>query len=78
MIMTKIFNFGFFFLMVTMSSIALSSNSLKFAIMMVLADMVYLIWLSGKPKSKIFEITGVTWLQKKFKNNTLIMDMTEE
>jgi hypothetical protein len=46
--------------------------------MMILADMVYLIWLSGKPKSKIFEITGVTWLQKKFKNNTLIMDMTKE
>jgi len=64
--------------MMTMSSIAICSNSLKFIFIMILADMIYLIWLSGKPESKIFEITGVTWLQKKFKNNELIMDMTKE
>lgn len=76
--MTKIFNFIFFFLMVVMSAVALSSNSLKFAFIMVTADIIYLIWLSGKSDSKIFEITGVTWLQKKFKNSELIMDMTKE
>jgi len=78
MIMTKIFNFIFFFLVVAMSSIAFSSDSLKFAFIMVIVDMIYLFWLSTKNDAKIFEITGVTWLQKKFKNNELIMDMTKE
>ena len=76
--MTKIFNFIFFFLVVAMSSIAFSSDSLKFAFIMVIVDMIYLFWLSTKNDAKIFEITGVTWLQKKFKNNELIMDMTKE
>jgi len=26
----------------------------------------------------IFELLGITWLQKKFKNNKLIMNMTKE
>ena len=76
--MTKIFNFGFFFLVVVMNAIAFSSDSLKFTFFMITLDIIYLIWLSGKKDSKIFEITGVTWLQKKFKNNELIMDMTKE
>lgn len=76
--MIKIFNFIFFFLVVAMSSIAFSSDSLKFAFIMVIIDMIYLFWLSTKNDAKIFEITGVTWLQKKFKNNELIMDMTKE
>ena len=76
--MTKIFNFIFFFLVVAMSSIAFSSDSLKFAFIMVIVDMIYLFWLSTKNDAKIFEITGVTWLQKKFKNNELIIDMTNE
>ena len=76
--MTKIFNFGFFFLVVMMNVIAFSSNSLKFTFFMIMLDIIYLIWLSGKKDSKIFDITGVTWLQKKFKNNELIMDMTKE
>jgi hypothetical protein len=78
MIMTKIFNFIFFFLVVAMSSIAFSSDSLKFAFIIVIVDMIYLFWMSTKNDAKIFEITGVTWLQKKFKNNELIMDMTNE
>ncbi len=76
--MTKIFNFGFFFLVVVMNAIAFSSDSLKFIFFMITFDIIYLIWLSGKKDLKIFEITGVTWLQKKFKNNELIMDMTKE
>jgi len=61
-----------------MNAIAFSSNSLKFAFFMITIDIIYLIWLFGKSDSKIFEITGATWLQKKFKNNELIMDMTKE
>lgn len=76
--MTKIFNFIFFFLMVVMNGVAFSSDSLKFAFIMVIVDIIYLFWLSNKNDAKIFEITGVTWLQKKFKNNKLIMDMTNE
>ena len=76
--MTKIFNFIFFFLMVVMNGVAFSSDSLKFAFIMVIVDIIYLFWLSNKNDVKIFEITGVTWLQKKFKNNELIMDMTKE
>lgn len=76
--MTKIFNFIFFFLMVVMNGVAFSSDSLKFAFIMVIVDIIYLFWLSNKNDTKIFEITGVTWLQKKFKNNELIMDMTKE
>ena len=76
--MTKIFNFIFFFLMVVMNWVAFSSDSLKFAFIMVIVDIIYLFWLSNKNDAKIFEITGVTWLQKKFKNNELIMDMTKE
>lgn len=78
MIMTKIFNFIFFFLMVVMNAVAFSSDSLKFTFIMVIVDIIYLFWLSTKNDAKIFEITGVTWLQKKFKNNELIMDMTNE
>jgi len=76
--MTKIFNFIFFFLMVVMNAVAFSSDSLKFAFIMVIVDIIYLFWLSNKNDAKIFEITRVTWLQKKFKNNELIMDMTKE
>lgn len=76
--MTKIFNFGFFFLVVIMNALAFSSDSLKFAFFMITLDIIYLIWLYGKSNAKIFEITGATWLQKKFKNNALIMDMTNE
>ena len=76
--MTKIFNFIFFFLMVVMNAVAFSSDSLKFTFIMVIVDIIYLFWLSTKNDAKIFEITGVTWLQKKFKNNELIMDMTNE
>ena len=76
--MTKIFNFVFLFFIMMMNAIAFSSNSLKFAFFMITIDIIYLIWLFGKSDSKIFEITGATWLQKKFKNNELIMDMTKE
>ena len=76
--MKKVFNFVFFFLMVIMNAVVLSGNSLKFVFIMIMLDIIYLIWLSGKSNSEIFEITGASWLQKKFKSNEIIMDMTNE
>ena len=76
--MNKIFNFVFFFLVVVMNAIVLTSNSLTLSFIMIIGNVVYLSWLSIKSDEKIFEITGATWLQKKFKNNPIIMDMTNE
>ena len=36
------------------------------------------IMIKNFSKAQIFEITGATWLQKKFKTNRIIMDMTNE
>lgn len=76
--MNKIFNFVFFFLMLLMNTIVLTSNSLTLSFIMIIGNVVYLSWLSIKSDEKIFEITGTTWLQKKFKNNKVIMEMTKE
>ena len=78
MIMNKIFNFVFFFLMLLMNAIVLTGNSLTLSFIMIISNIVYLSWLSIKSDEKIFEITGATWLQKKFKNNPVIMEMTKE
>ena len=76
--MMKFFNFVFFFVMVAMNAIVLTSDSLMMAFIMIISDIVYLSWLSIKSDEKIFEITGATWLQQKFKNNKVIMEMTKE
>ena len=76
--MNKIFNFVFFFLMMLMNVVVITSNSLTLSFIMIIGNVVYLSWLSIKSDEKIFEITGATWLQKKFKNNKVIMEMTKE
>lgn len=76
--MKKFFNSILFFVIVASNTIILSSNSIKMIITMGMINLVYLIWMNSKTNSEIYEITGVTWLQKKFKNNPLIMDMTNE
>lgn len=42
-----------------------------FAIFLVLS-------LRNYSKDEIYELLGITWLQNRFKNNEVIMDMTKE
>ena len=46
--MNKIFNFVFFFLVVVMNAIVLTSNSLTLSFIMIIGNVVYLSWLSIK------------------------------
>ena len=34
--------------------------------------------LKNRSKKEIFDLLGITWLQKKFKNNNVIMNITNE
>ena len=67
-----------FYLLVVMNIIAIQNPISKWMLITVVLDFVFFPIIKNLPKEQLYEITGVTWLQSKFKNNVVIMDMTNE
>ena len=67
-----------FYLLVIMNIIAIQNPVSKWMLITIVLDLVFFPIIKNLPKEQIFEITGVTWLQKQFKNNPVIQDMTNE
>jgi hypothetical protein len=44
----------------------------------IILDIVFFPIIKNLPNDKLYEIMGITWLQKKYKNNKVIMEMTKE
>ena len=76
--MNKIWISFNFYLLVVINIIAVNNIFSKWMIAAIMLDIIFFPIIKNLPKEKIFEITGATWLQKKFKANRIIMDMTNE
>lgn len=67
-----------FYLLAVINLIAINNIFSRWMIAAIMLDIIFFPIIKNLPKEKIFEITGATWLQKKFKTNRIIMDMTNE
>lgn len=76
--MNKIWISFNFYLLIVINIIAMQNPISKWMITAIILDVIFFPIIKNLPKEQIYEITGVTWLQKKFKNNPVIMDMTNE
>ena len=76
--MNKIWISFNFYLLVVINIIAMQNPISQWVISTIILDAVFFPIIKKLPNEQIYEITGVAWLQKKFKNNDVIMDMTNE
>ena len=76
--MNKIWISFNFYLLVVINIIAVQNPAFQWVMAAIILDVVFFPIIKKIPTEQIYEITGVTWLQKKFKNNDVIMDMTNE
>ena len=71
------FSFNFYLLFV-MNIIAMQNPISKWMLITVVLDFVFFPIIKNLSNERLYEIMGITWLQSKFKNNAVIMDMTNE
>ena len=71
------FSFNFYLLFI-MYIIAIQNPISKWMLITVVLDFVFFPIIKNLPNERLYEIMGITWLQSKFKNNAVIMDMTNE
>lgn len=76
--MNKIWISFNFYLLVVINIIAVQNPISRWMMATIILDIVFFPIIKSLSNEQIYEITGVAWLQKKFKNNTVIMDMTVE
>jgi len=76
--MNKIWISFNFYLLAVINIIAVQNPISRWMLVAIILDVVFVPIIKKLPKEQIYEITGATWLQKKFKNNPVIMDMTVE
>ena len=76
--MNKFWNSFGFYLLVVMNLVAIQNPCSKWMIAAIILDVIFFPIIKILPNEQLYEITGVTWLQKKFKNNEVIMEMTNE
>ena len=77
--MNKLIN-SISFYCILFGGIVLTLNN-EFGIFNIIGILILaFIYISMKDytKEEVYEVLGITWLQKKFKNNPVIMDMTNE
>lgn len=67
-----------FYLLFVMNIIAMQNPISKWMLITVVLDFVFFPIIKNIPNERLYEIMGITWLQSKFKNNAVIMDMTNE
>ena len=66
-----------FYLLVVINIIAIQNPISKWMMITIILDIVFFPIIKKIPETQLHEIMGITWLQKKFKNN-VIMDMINE
>lgn len=76
--MNKIWISFNFYLLVVINIIAVQNPISRWMWAAIILDIVFFPIIKKLPETQLYEITGVTWLQKKFKNNKVVMDMTVE
>ena len=76
--MNKIWISFNFYLLVVINLIAVNNIFSRWMMAAIILDVVFFPIIKKLPEDQLYEITGVTWLQKKFKNNKVIMEMTNE
>ena len=76
--MKKIICSSFFYLFATVMVVLLCCNS--FTCVFISTVMFLILYFIGKALGKevMYEIMGINWLQKTFKNNPVIMDLKNE
>lgn len=75
----KLINLLFFYLLVFVSMVmVLNDNFNRYSIIGICLMIVLAMFLKTCNKNEIYELLGIAWLQKKFKNNKVIMEMTKE
>ena len=67
-----------FYLLVVMNIIAIQNPISKWMLITVVLDFVFFPIIKNLPNEQLYEIMGITWLQSKFKNNKVIIEMTKE
>lgn len=72
-----VFSFGFYFLLV-MNLIAISNPLSLWMLTAIFFDLVALYFSKNISSKMIYKISGISYLQKMFKNNPVIMEMTNE
>ena len=76
--MNKIWiSFNFYFLVV-INIIAVQNPISRWMMTAIILDVVFFPIIKNIPEAKLHEIMGITWLQKKFRNNKVVMEMTKE
>ena len=76
--MNKIWISFNFYLLVVINIIAVQNPISRWMMVAIILDVVFFPIIKKLPNENLYEIMGITWLQKKFKNNPVIMDMTNE
>ena len=76
--MNKIWISFNFYLLVVINIIAIQNPISKWMMIALIIDVMFFPIIKKIPETQLHEILGITWLQKKFKNSKLIMDMTNE
>lgn len=76
--MNKIWISFNFYLLVVINIIAIQNPISKWMMITIILDIVFFPIIKKIPETQLHEIMGITWLQKKFKNTKVIMDMTNE
>ena len=76
--MNKIWISFNFYLLVVINIIAVQNPISRWMMSAIILDVVFFPIIKKLPENQLYKITGVTWLQKKFKNNKVIMEMTKE
>ena len=67
-----------FYLLFVMNIIAIQNPISKWMLITVILDVVFFPIIKSIPTNQLYEIMGINWLQSKFNNNPVIMDMTNE
>ncbi len=76
--MNKIWVSFNFYLLVVINIIAIQNPISKWMMITIILDIVFFPIIKSIPNNQLYDIMGITWLQNKFKNSELIMDMTNE
>ena len=76
--MNKIWISFNFYLLVVINIIAVQNPISRWMLAAIILDVVFFPIIKKIPETQLHEIMGITWLQKKFKSNQVIMEMTKE
>ena len=67
-----------FYLLFVINIIAIQNPISKWMLITIVMDLIFFPIIKNIPVEQLYEIMGINWLQSKFKNNDVIMDMTNE